>query len=908
MAKKSGFTLIELLAVIVILTIILAIAVPGISGVIKSATKGSFKSDATMVLQAIEYKKLGNEGFNPLEVTKENMSDTLGISSTNYGQVNISVTNGMVEIILIGQNEWDGFTAYGSIKNMMVVDTEDYDVVPPSITILGSNPIFIGKGTVYVDEGATAADIKDGDVAISSTVITNGSNNVVSSVDTSFFGTYIVTYTAIDNQGNMATSIRRVNIVDKMDPVITLLGSNPVTIGVGSVYSDAGASALDETEGNITSEIITTGTINPSVVGTYLITYTVFDSSGNSATVTRTINVIDDIVPIIVFGTTGNSTYAKTRSTTVNMSDAHTGVDASSLKYLWSTSAIEPVESSFNTTFVNGQTITSPSGVTGSYYLWILGKDNAGNLAIARTNVFNLDNAKPVIISVGNSSVTVNKGSIYNDAGATATDNIDVSVSAVSSGSVNINIIGTYTITYTAIDASGNVATPVIRTVNVVDVSAPLITLFGANPVTLEVGAIYSDAGATATDDVDGNVTGNIIKTGTVNPAVTGTYTITYTVKDNANNQAITSRTVYVVDTTPPTSPTTVGMTYADGVTNYPNNTWVNKAVYIYGGISGSTDVGGILKYQISADNVTWVDYIYDFTNPMYGITSEGTYNRYVRAVDKAGNVSSTIVKTIKIDSTKPVITLFGVNPTMVVQGAVYGDAGATATDNVNGTITSSVVTTGFVNTAVVGMYTITYSVSDTAGNATIATRTVQVLGPHTITNLIQNSGFENGITNWSISNATLVSDIKYAGTSSLRFNIGGESMSMQSLSKAAPTYGHKYYGALMFLSAPGFSSMDNRFEWYHNDSVGGRIIIASKASVTTTWIKLASIQTLENTTYTGYTWSVRNFLVNSTTYAYTDNILFIDLTEAFGSGNEPDLAWCNSNISYFEGSTVVYK
>lgn len=48
---NTGFTLIELLAVIVILAIILAIAVPGISGIVKGASKSSFESDAKMVLQ-----------------------------------------------------------------------------------------------------------------------------------------------------------------------------------------------------------------------------------------------------------------------------------------------------------------------------------------------------------------------------------------------------------------------------------------------------------------------------------------------------------------------------------------------------------------------------------------------------------------------------------------------------------------------------------------------------------------------------------------------------------------------------------------------------------------------------------------------------------------------------------------
>ncbi len=81
-----------------------------------------------------------------------------------------------------------------------------------------------------------------------------------------------------------------------------------------------------------------------------------------------------------------------------------------------------------------------------------------------------MDNIKPVISLVGNSTVTINKGSTYSDAGATVTDNIDTTVTVTTTGSVNPNIVGTYTITYNATDSSGNNATPVTRTVNVVDV------------------------------------------------------------------------------------------------------------------------------------------------------------------------------------------------------------------------------------------------------------------------------------------------------------------------------------------------------------------------------------------------------------------------------------------------------
>ncbi|MDQ1910778.1 DUF5011 domain-containing protein [Paenibacillus sp. GD4] len=81
-----------------------------------------------------------------------------------------------------------------------------------------------------------------------------------------------------------------------------------------------------------------------------------------------------------------------------------------------------------------------------------------------------------------------------------------------------------------------------------VDTEKPVITLNGSETVEVTVGSTYTDAGATAADNADGDISGRIQVTGTVNTAVVGTYTLTYNVKDNALNAAIPAvRTVRVV-------------------------------------------------------------------------------------------------------------------------------------------------------------------------------------------------------------------------------------------------------------------------------------------------------------------------------------------------------------------------
>jgi hypothetical protein len=260
------------------------------------------------------------------------MMEQIGLDSSQYEQVTFKAKETETEMILVGAGKWDGLIAYGTVDNMKVVDSEDYDETPPSITILGDNPIEIGKGSTYTDAGATAFDLKDGDVPITSTVIKNINGTVVGSIDTSTFTMYTITYTAVDKQGNIGSAARQIIIADKTAPVITILGSNPANINVGGTYTDAGATALDETDGNVTSRIVVTGTVNPSIVGSYTITYTVKDLANNQTTVTRTVNVLDNVIPTVAFGTNGNATYAKSRSTTVTVSD-NVSVNTSSLKY-----------------------------------------------------------------------------------------------------------------------------------------------------------------------------------------------------------------------------------------------------------------------------------------------------------------------------------------------------------------------------------------------------------------------------------------------------------------------------------------------------------------------------------------------------------------------------------------------
>ena len=78
-------------------------------------------------------------------------------------------------------------------------------------------------------------------------------------------------------------------------------------------------------------------------------------------------------------------------------------------------------------------------------------------------------------------------------------------------------------------------------------------------------------------------------------------------------------------------------------------------------------------------------------------------------------------------DTTPPVITLIGSPNVSVTQGDSYVDEGVTASDNIDGDLTSSISVSGNVDTATIGNYSLTYSVTDSSGNNTSIIRNVEV-------------------------------------------------------------------------------------------------------------------------------------------------------------------------------------
>ena len=156
------------------------------------------------------------------------------------------------------------------------------------------------------------------------------------------------------------------------------------------------------------------------------------------------------------------------------------------------------------------------------------------------------DTTAPVITLNGSASVQVNQGEVYEELGATARDNVDGTVDVSVTGEVGAEP-GVYIITYTATDSAGN-TNQVTRQVTVVaaDTTAPVITLLGDSAIEITTEETFTDPGATASDDIDGDI--DVVVSGSVGTEP-GVYILTYTATDSAGNVSQVTRTITVVAT-----------------------------------------------------------------------------------------------------------------------------------------------------------------------------------------------------------------------------------------------------------------------------------------------------------------------------------------------------------------------
>ena len=157
------------------------------------------------------------------------------------------------------------------------------DTVNPELELFGGASVTREAGQAWAEPGAAGHDARDGNLTASITV--------TGTVDMNTTGTYVLTYSVADAAGNEANATRTVTVVDTTHPVLTLLGDANMSQAKDSAWVDPGATASDSLDGNLTSSITITGTVDVNTTGVYTLTYSISDGASNEANATRVVNV-----------------------------------------------------------------------------------------------------------------------------------------------------------------------------------------------------------------------------------------------------------------------------------------------------------------------------------------------------------------------------------------------------------------------------------------------------------------------------------------------------------------------------------------------------------------------------------------------------------------------------------------
>lgn len=174
-----------------------------------------------------------------------------------------------------------------------------------------------------------------------------------------------------------------------------------------------------------------------------------------------------------------------------------------------------------------------------------------------------VDTQLPVISLIANEGTFTFPGQPYEEEGYTALDNYDGDMTAAvvreeKDGKVY----------YTVTDSSGN-TTQAVRDIFYDDPVPPELALKGDEIIQVKVGESFVEPGFLASDNVDGDITGQVIVDGAVDTATVGRYTLTYTATDGFGNAVSCSRLVKVVEKIMPPLPEGKGgviyLTFDDG-------------------------------------------------------------------------------------------------------------------------------------------------------------------------------------------------------------------------------------------------------------------------------------------------------------------------------------------------------
>ena len=413
------------------------------------------------------------------------------------------------------------------------------------------------------------------------------------------------------------------------DRTAPIVHSNKLEVPFGTELkaSDFTVSDNRDTVSVIKTEIDDTS-YQKDQIGTYKVNVTVKDAFNNETTKEVEVKVVDTEAPALE--SVNNDGYV------INV-EANGNNDLK--QYIKATDNVDGDVSDF-ITFDRGL----DTSVLGEQVIHATVEDNAGNKS-EKDFTFNVGDTIAPEMNLKNGNITVNYGDgfdIHNY--VDIKDNYDVNPTVTVEGNVDTrNITDAQPIKVTATDSSGN-QTSNDYEVKVADMTGPAITLKSDN-VDVKYGTSFDPKSnlASAIDNLDGDVTGKVEITGTVNTNKAGAYRVYYRVTDNAGNRSEASAKINVS---------------AAPVVKIRNNRGNRGTGYNFGGLGGGAAQGGIIgtarsrlgcAYRMGASGPTVFDcsgftsWVYSKNGKSLPRTAAGQYSGTSR-VSKSGLTAGDLV------------------------------------------------------------------------------------------------------------------------------------------------------------------------------------------------------------------------------------------------------------------------
>ena len=587
-------------------------------------------------------------------------------------------------------------------------------------------------------------------------------------------GSYPITVTTTDAEGNATTTNFTIKVVDTTKPTVTAIKDQ--TKEINTAIDSIKIEARDNSGQAVTNKVSglpegvsfdsATNTISgtPTKVGSYLITVTTTDAEGNATTTNFTIKVVDTTPPVVK--SIANQTIeVNTAMDTITIEASDNSGQAVTNKvsglpdgviYNSQTNAISfaPRMHSSNLVKMKAMSIANNktgtiSGIPtkiGTYPITVTTTDAEGNETITQFIIKVVDTTAPVVTPIKNQTKEINtildpiKVEATDNSGQSVTNKISGLPDGVSFDSATNTITGTptkvgsYPITVTTTDASGNETTSNF-TIKIVDTTKPTVTSIAnqTKEVNTPIDSIKIEAkdnsGQKVTNKVSGLPEGVSFdsETNTISgtPTKVGSYPITVTTTDAEGNETTTKFTVEVVDTTKPTVTSIANQTKE---VNTPIDSIKIEATD-NSGQKVTNKVSG-LPEGVSFDSET---------NTISGTpTKVGSYPITVTTTDAEGNETTTKFTVEVVDTTKPTVTSIA-NQTKEVNTAINSikieatdNSGQKVTNKVSG-LPEGVSFDSETNTisgtpTKVGNYPITVITTDAEGNETTTNFIIKVV------------------------------------------------------------------------------------------------------------------------------------------------------------------------------------